>query len=296
MPETPDVELYLHSLNQFIGGKVLNRVIVKSPFVLRTFAPTIEIAEKEKVTGFHRIGKRIVWEMESVNLVFHLMIAGRFHWKKAGKLPNGKMDLIAFQFEHGTMMMTEASKKKRAALHLVIKGGDLNQFDRGGIDPLKISLGEFSERLQLENRTLKRALTDPRLFSGIGNAYSDEILLLACLSPLKRTHQMKDNEIKRLFDASQKTLSIWTKRLIAQTGDKFPEKVTAFRPEMMAHGKFEEKCAQCNKTTIRRIRYAENECNYCPKCQCEGKILADRSLSRLLKGEWPKTIDELEQP
>ena len=296
MPEIPDVELYLHSLKQFIGRKILKRVIVKSPFVLRTFTPSVETAEKEKIVGFRRIGKRIVWEMESVDLVFHLMIAGRFHWKKPGKLPNGKMDLIAFQFDHGTMMLTEASKKKRAALHVVIKGGNLAQFDRGGLEPLEVSLADFSDRLQLENRTLKRALTDPRLFSGIGNAYSDEILLMACLSPLKRTHQMDDDEIKRLFDATVKTLTTWTTRLIEQTGDKFPEKVTAFRPEMMAHGKFEEKCVQCNKTTIRRIRYTENECNYCPKCQCGGKLLADRSLSRLLKGEWPKTIDELEQP
>ena len=295
MPELPDVFLYLNSLRRTLGGKRIEKIVAKSPFVLRTFDPPLEEAEGKLVEQFSRIGKRIVWHCENdLRLVFHLMIAGRFHWRPPERMPASKTDLIAFQFQHGTMMFTEASQKKRASLH-VIQGGDvLTQFDRGGLEPLECSEAEFVDRLQFENRTLKRALTDPRIFSGIGNAYSDEILLSAGLSPLKRTSQLKPAESKRLFHATVATLQQWIDRLIEQVGDGFPKKVTAFRPEMMAHGKYGEPCPQCG-AIIQRIVYSENECNYCPKCQTGGRLLADRSLSRLLKDEWPKSIEELEE-
>ena len=222
------------------------------------------------------------------------MIAGRYHWRKPGKLPTGKTDLIAFQFEHGTMMFTEASKKKRASLHVVDAEKSLKPFDRGGIEILDCSLEEFAQVLIGENRTLKRALTNPANFSGIGNAYSDEILLLARLSPTQRTQNLTPAEIERLHDATRQTMQTWIERLTAQTGDKFPEKVTAFRPQMRAHGKFGETCPQCDQTKIQRITFAEHDWNYCPRCQTGGKLLADRSLSRLLKDDWPKTIEELE--
>ena len=294
MPELPDVELYLYALERLLSGKRVEKAIVKSPFVLRTFDPPLEDIEGQTIREFHRIGKRIVWTLENCRLVFHLMIAGRYHWKKPGKLPNGKMDLIAFQFEHGTMMFTEASSKKRASLHVVPPDYDLNEFDRGGLEPLDCTDEEFKRRLQFENRTLKRALTDPRIFSGIGNAYSDEILLRAKLSPLKRTHQLSDDESEKLYNATRSVLTEWVTRLVSDTGEKFPEKVTAFRPEMLAHGKFDEICRQCESTKIQRIRYSENECNYCPACQTSGRLLADRRLSRLLKDDWPRSIEELE--
>jgi formamidopyrimidine-DNA glycosylase len=293
MPELPDVIIYLQALDRLLTGRTLERAIVKSPFVLRTFDPPIDQA-RGKITGFSRSGKRIIWQLENeIRLVFHLMIAGRFHWKKPGKLPTGKMDLIALQFEHGTMMFTEAGSKKRASLHIIRGDDKLGQFERGGLEVLECSLGQFRDRLNSQNRTLKRALTDPTIFSGIGNAFSDEILLAAKLSPLKRTSQLNDDESDRLFEATVATLNEWIARLKDSTGDTFPEKVTAFRPEMAAQGKYVEPCPHC-QSPIQRIRYAENECNYCARCQTGGKLLADRSLSRLLKDDWPKTIDELE--
>ncbi|MEL7497396.1 MAG: DNA-formamidopyrimidine glycosylase family protein [Planctomycetota bacterium] len=294
MPELPDVILYLESLQRLLQGRAINRVVLKSPFVLRTFDPPLDDVQG-KIVGFSRIGKRIVWTLDSgIRLVFHLMIAGRFHWKKQpDRLPKSKLELMAFQFDHGTMMFTEASKKKRASLHVVAADSSLESFERGGLEVLEVSAEEFTTRLRQQNRTLKRALTDPTIFSGIGNAYSDEILLAAGLSPLKRTGQLNEGEATRLFEATVNTLRLWMERLREQNEDRFPEKVTAFRPEMIAHGKFNQPCAHCG-TAIQRIRYAENECNYCPRCQTGGKLLADRSLSRLLKGDWPKTIDELE--
>jgi len=300
MPELPDVVVYIRSLDNLLGGQVLRKAIVKSPFVLRTFDPPLENANGLTIDRFSRIGKRIVWHLSDedgqgqINLVFHLMIAGRYHWKKPGKMPTGKNDLIAFQFEHGTMMLTEASTKKRASLHVVAASRSLAPFDRGGIEVLNCSLQEFSDVLTRENRTLKRALTNPVNYSGIGNAYSDEILLVAGLSPTQRTQNLKPTEILRLFEAVVSTMNLWIERLSDSTGDKFPEKVTAFRPEMMVHGKFGELCPQCNETKIQRISFADNEWNYCPRCQTGGKLLADRSLSRLLKDDWPKTIEELE--
>lgn len=293
MPELPDVIVYLRSLDKLLGNRILRKTVLKSPFVLRTFEPPIDEAEG-RVVSFSRLGKRILWHLENdIILVFHLMIAGRFHWRKPGRLPTGKNDLMAFQFDHGTMMFTEASKKKRASLHLVRGESELGPFQRTGLEVLDCSENEFVERLQSQNRTLKRALTDPNIFSGIGNAYSDEILLNSGLSPLKRTGQLKDDESRRLFQAVQSVLQEWIDLLTEQTGDAFPEKVTAFRKEMGAHGKYQKPCPHCG-TEIQRIRYAENECNYCPRCQTGGKLLADRSLSRLLKGDWPKTIEELE--
>lgn len=294
MPELPDVVVYLESLDRLLGGRELQKVVVKSPFVMRTFDPDISEINGKVLTSFSRIGKRIVWHFEEgLCVAIHLMIAGRFHWKKKPMLPKAKNDLAAFQFEHGTMMLTEASKKKRAAMH-VVRSNELQQFQRGGIDLFSCSKADFSDMLNAENRTLKRALTSPSKFDGIGNAYSDEILLHAGLSPLKRTHQLKPDETDRLFEAAKSQLHFWTDLLRKKTGDQFPEKVTAFRPEMAAHGKFNEPCPVC-ETKIQRIVYVENECNYCPKCQTGGKILADRSLSRLLKDEWPRTIEELEQ-
>ncbi len=300
MPELPDVVVYIRALQKLLAKHVLTKAIVKSPFVLRTFDPPLEDANGLTIERFSRIGKRIVWQLSDecgqgqINLVFHLMIAGRYHWKKPGKLPTGKNDLIAFQFDHGTMMLTESSTKKRASLHVVAASQSLAPFDRGGIEVLDCSLKDFSEVLTRENRTLKRALTNPLNYSGIGNAYSDEILLVAGLSPTQRTHNLKPTEIERLFEAVVSTMNLWIDRLSDSTGDKFPEKVTAFRPEMMAHGKFGKLCPQCNETKIQRISFTENEWNYCPRCQTGGKLLADRSLSRLLKDDWPKTIEELE--
>ncbi|MEM7455295.1 MAG: DNA-formamidopyrimidine glycosylase family protein [Planctomycetota bacterium] len=296
MPELPDVELYLAALRRLLGGRVVKNVILRSPFLLRTIQPEIDVVKGAEVLDFSRIGKRIVWHFDDACYVFHLMIAGRFHWRKPERMPTGKNDLMAIWFEHGTMMVTEASSKKRASLHVVSDKSELEQFHRGGLEVLDISCVEFSERIKLENRTLKRALTDPRLFSGIGNAYSDEILLAARLSPMKRTHGLSDKEIDRLFSAVQSTLTNWLELLLKKYEKKtFPERVTAFRPEMLAHGKYDHLCGQCEQTKIQRIRYSENECNYCPRCQTGGKMLADRSLSRLLKDDWPKTIEELEE-
>lgn len=294
MPELPDVNLYQHALHEFIVGRTIDSLTVRSPFLVRTFEPEIETAVGREVLCIRRMGKRIVWELDGdLFLVFHLMIAGRYHWKKPGTKPSRKVDLASFDFDHGTLMLTEAASKKRAALYLHVGEASLTQYERGGLEVLDCSLSEFHERLLAENHTLKRSLTDPRLFSGIGNAYSDEILHAAHLSPIKWTQRLSDEEVGRLFAAVQSTLTTWMDRLIEDTGERFPEKVTAFREGMAVHGRFGEPCPIC-ETKVQRIRYADNETNYCPRCQTEGKLLADRSLSRLLKNDWPRSIDELE--
>ncbi len=294
MPELPDITIYIESLESRIADQRLEKIRIASPFLLRSFDPPIDEAEDKQVLRLHRIGKQLVWQLEhELFLVFHLMIAGRFHWKSRGAKIGGKFNLAAFDFPNGTLLMTEASTKKRASLHLVKGESSLAGFDRGGLEVLDASIEQFREALVKENHTLKRTLTDPRLFSAIGNAYSDEILHRARLSPVRLSQKISDQEITRLYAATQETLREWIGRLRTQTASSFPEKVTAFRPEMAVHGKFKQPCPACG-TTVQRIVYAENECNYCPRCQTEGKILADRSLSRLLKGDWPKTIEELE--
>src|ERR1041385_5257603 len=294
MPELPDITIYIESLQSRIVSKPLERVRIISPFLLRTFEPSIGEVEGKTILSIRRIGKQIVWGFEDeLFLVFHLMIAGRFHWKEHSVNIRGKVNLAAFDFPGGTLLMTEASTKKRASLHLVRSETAVAAFDRSGLDVLKASQGQFRKALLKENHTLKRTLTDPRLFSAIGNAYSDEILHRAKLSPLRQSVRLSSEEISRLYAATQETLKEWIERLRAQTGTSFPEKITAFHPDMAVHGKFGKPCPVC-KTTVQRIAYAENECNYCPRCQTEGKILADRSLSRLLKDDWPRTIEELE--
>jgi formamidopyrimidine-DNA glycosylase len=247
------------------------------------------------VIELSRIGKRIVWHFAGERFfVFHLMIAGRFHWRKVGAKPGNKNDLAAFEFGTGTLMLTEASQKKRASLHVVQGAAALKQFERGGIEPLDGTLEQFRAALTRENHTLKRALADPRLFSGIGNAYSDEILFVAGLSPVTLTSRLASEEITRLFTATQEVLRGWSEQLQAEAAERFPEKVTAFRKGMAVHGRFQQPCPQCG-TLVQRIVYAENETNYCPRCQTGGKLLADRSLSRLLKDDWPRTIEEWEE-
>jgi formamidopyrimidine-DNA glycosylase len=294
MPELPDITVYKSAMERFVVGRMVEQIVVRSPFLVRTFDPDLMSVVGCEIVGVRRLGKRIIWEISNGSFVFfHLMIAGRFHWKKAGTRPTRKVDLAAFDFKHGTLMLTEAGTKKRAALFMVADERGLAEHDRGGLDVLNCSLSEFSERLLCENHTLKRSLTDPRLFDGIGNAYSDEILHAARLSPIKLSQKLDIQEIARLLVATQTTLQDWTDRLIKETGDGFPEKVTAFREGMAVHGRFKMPCPVC-ETPVQRIRYASNETNYCPKCQTEGKVLADRSLSRLLKEDWPRTIEELE--
>jgi formamidopyrimidine-DNA glycosylase len=295
MPELPDVEVYVEHLRRRIAGTKLLAVRLRSPFLVRTFEPPMSSAAGRLVGGVRRMGKRIVFELdEDLFLALHLMIAGRLHWKKAGAKPPGKIGLASFDFEGGTLVLTEASTKKRASLHLVRGEEALRALDRGGIEVLDAGLGEFRAALLRESHTLKRALTDPRLFSGIGNAYSDEILHRAKLSPLRLTGALADEEVERLHATTQEVLREWARRLLEETGDAFPEKVTAFREGMAVHGRFGKPCPVCG-TAIQRLVYAENEANYCPRCQTGGKLLADRSLSRLLHDDWPKTIDELEE-
>jgi formamidopyrimidine-DNA glycosylase len=295
MPELPDITSYLVALRPRIVGQPLEKITVRSPFLVRTVEPDLYSLAGEPVIELSRIGKRIVWHFAGERfLVFHLMIAGRFHWKKLGTRPAGKNDLSAFTFSTGTLMFTEASQKKRASLHVIQGKDSLAQFDRGGLEPLECTLKQFAEALARENHTLKRSLADPRLFSGIGNAYSDEILHAARLSPVTLSQRLSDEDVARLYEAMQVVLSRWTERLNAEAAERFPERVTAFRKEMAVHGRFGKPCPHCG-TTIQRIAYAENECNYCPRCQTAGKLLADRSLSRLLKGDWPRTIDEWEE-
>jgi formamidopyrimidine-DNA glycosylase len=293
MPELPDVVVYIEHLRNRISGRRLERVRLASPFLLRSVEPPLQAVVGKQVLGLRRLGKRIVIELEQeLFLVLHLMIAGRLHWKEAGAKVPGRVGLAAFDFDSGTLTLTEAGTKKRASLHVVKDEQALAEHNRGGLEVLDATEKEFHAALVRENHTLKRTLTDPRIFSGVGNAYSDEILHRARLSPLALSQRLSDQEIMRLFDATKATLLDWTERLRQETGDRFPEKVTAFREGMAVHGRFGQPCPVCG-TKVQRIVYAENETNYCPRCQT--KVLADRSLSRLLKDDWPRTIEELEE-
>jgi formamidopyrimidine-DNA glycosylase len=294
MPELPDVELYLRALAPRIVGEPLLRVRLRSPFLVRSVAPSLSAAEGRLVAGLRRLGKRVVWEMEGgLFLVFHLMVAGRFRWRAVGAKPPGKVGLAAFDFPGGTLLLTEAGSKKRASLHVVEGEAALAAHDPGGLEVQGADLDAFRSALTAENRTLKRALTDPRILSGIGNAYSDEILHAARLSPFKRTRDLDAEETVRLHESARRVLANWTARLAEETGDAFPEKVTAFRDGFAVHGRYREPCPACG-TSVQRVLYAENEANYCPTCQTAGKLLADRVLSRLMKDDWPKTLEELE--
>jgi formamidopyrimidine-DNA glycosylase len=294
VPELPDITLYLEHLERRVRGQPLERARVASPSLLRTADPPLAAAEGRRVVELRRLGKRIVFGLEDeLFLVLHLMIAGRLHWKARGAAIPRKRAHAAFDFPAGTLLLTEASTKKRASLHVVRGEAGLAAHDRGGLEVLETDLAAFRERLVLESHTLKRALTDPHLFSGIGNAYSDEILHAARLSPVRLTRQLDDAEVARLFAATRATLVDWIERLRAQTGDAFPEKVTAFRPAMAVHGRYRQPCPVCG-SPVQRIAYAENETNYCATCQTGGRLLADRALSRLLRADWPRTIEEME--
>ena len=294
MPELPDVTLYVESMRQRIIGETLHKLRIQSPFVLRTVEPSATTLEGRRVHGVERLGKRLVIALEDhLFIVIHLMISGRLWWRKPNiKIPKGK-GLAALDFDSGSLLFTEMSKKKRASLHLVEGETTMKEFDRGGLDILHSSFISFSNALTSENHTLKRALTDPRIFSGIGNAYSDEILFSAQLSPFKQTQSLTDAERRRLFESSIETLTSWIEKLRADLNGRFPEKVTAFHADMAVHGKYRHPCPVCG-SPVQRIVYAERESNYCAKCQTGGRLLSDRSLSRLLKQNWPKTLDELE--
>jgi formamidopyrimidine-DNA glycosylase len=295
MPELPDIQIYIDALNERIVGVELENVRLASPFLLRSVEPPLAAVRGRSVCDVRRLGKRIVVELEDDHfLVLHLMIAGRLKWLKAGAAVPKKQGLAAFDFETGTLLLTEAGSKKRASLHVVLGEQGLADHDRGGLEPLGCALQEFSARLGLRNHTLKRALCDPTLFSGIGNAYSDEILHAARLSPFKQTSSLSEAEMERLWVATRETLDTWVKRFREETGDAFPGKVTAFRSEMAVHGKYGEPCPIC-ETPVQRIVYASNEANYCPTCQTEGRLLKDRALSRLLKSDWPRSLEELEE-
>ncbi len=293
MPELPDVTLYVTSLERTVGGRVLERLRLKSAFLVRSVDPPIGAVEGRRVVGTRRIGKRVVLELEDeLYLVFHLMIAGRFRWRAVGAGLPGRIGLAAFDFEHGTLLLTEAGTKKRASLHLVRGEEALAAHDPGGLEPLEIEFAAFATRLRAENHTVKRWLCDPKAFSGIGNAYSDEILHHARLSPLKWTSKLSDDEVERLFASVRTVLTDWTERLRDELGDGFPEKVTAFRDGMAVHGRYREPCPDCG-APVQRIAYADNETNYCARCQTGGKLLRDRALSQLLKDDWPRSLDEL---
>jgi formamidopyrimidine-DNA glycosylase len=294
MPELPDISAYIAALTPRVLGQPLQQVRIASAFLLRTAQPPVSSVEGQIVRELRRIGKRIAFGFDGdLWLVVHLMIAGRLHWRAAGAKLAGRNALAAFDFLAGSLVLTEAGSKRRASLY-VVKGEEaLRAIDPGGIDVMNCDLAAFRDALTLENRTLKRGLTDPRIVSGIGNAYSDEILHAAQLSPVTLTHRLDDAEWQRLFDATRSTLQLWIDRLQAEAGDDFPEKVTAFRPDMAVHGKFNQPCPRCGEK-IQRIRYADNETDYCPRCQTGGKLLADRGLSRLLGKDWPRTLDELE--
>jgi formamidopyrimidine-DNA glycosylase len=294
MPELPDVVVYVEHLSRRLTGSVLLGSRVASVNLLRTAEPPLETTAGKAVRGARRMGKRIVVDLDGdLHLVFHLMIAGRFHWKDPGARIPAKVGLAAFDFPDGTLTLTEASSHQRASLHVVRGEPAVRSLDPGGLEVLEASLEQFRKALLAENHTLKRALTEPRRFSGIGNAYSDEILFHARISPLRQTKQLEEAEIERLFDATRRTLSEWTERLRAEAGDAFPEKVTAFREEMAVHGKYRQPCRVCG-SPIQRIVYADNETNYCARCQTGGRLLADRALSRLLKSDWPRTLEEME--
>jgi formamidopyrimidine-DNA glycosylase len=296
MPELPDITVYVEALRRRVVGKPLTEIRLSTPFLLRTVDPPLSELVGKEVVGVERLGKRIVFELEDdLFVVLHLMIAGRLHWKPSGGKPakSGKSGLAAFEFPNGVLTLTEAGTKRRASLHLARGRSALAQFARGGAEVFDISLDDFAAVLRRENHTIKRSLTDPKLLSGIGNAYSDEILHMARLSPMKLTSRLSDDEISKLFDATRKTLTAWTDRLRAESGENFPEKVTAFREEMAVHGKFGKPCPDCG-APVQRIRYADNETNYCARCQTESRLLADRALSRLLKEDWPRTLEESE--
>lgn len=294
MPELPDITLYLAQLTPRILHQPLLRLDVRSPFVLRSVDPPPSALEGRRVVALTRMGKRIVVSLEGdLFVVIHLMIAGRFRWYPLGKKAGGKLVLAVFEFPDGLLFLTEAGTKRRASIHLVAGNEGLQQFERGGLEVLEADLAGFRERLISENHTLKRSLTDPRLFSGIGNAYSDEILHRARLSPLAHTNRLTEDEIATLYQATRGTLQDWIDRLSRETGEAFPEKVTAFREGMAVHGRFGKPCPDCG-TPVQRIRYADNETNYCARCQTGGRLLADRALSRLLKKDWPRSIDEVE--
>src|SRR5438093_4727260 len=292
MPELPDITIYLEALAPRIVGQPLERARIASPSLLRTVDPPLSAAEGRKVVRLRRIGKRIVWEMEGkIFLVFHMMIAGRFKWRPEGTKSPAKVGLASFDFPTGTLLLTEASTKKRASLYVVAGEAGLAAHDPGGLDVLASDLAAFQSRLQSQSHTLKRALTDPHLFDGIGNWLSDEILHAATLSLFQLTTKLSDAEIARLYEATQKTTRFWIEKLRAETGTKFPEKVSAFKEGMAVHGRYKEPCPVCGSPVL-RIRYADNEANYCATCQTGGRVLADRSLSRLLKADWPRSLEE----
>jgi formamidopyrimidine-DNA glycosylase len=294
MPELPDIALYLHALEERIVGRRIDGIRLANPFLLRSVAPPLSMVVGCAITALHRLGKRIVFEIDGdLFLVFHLMIAGRLRWRPPAAQIPGKIGLLAIDFEHGTLILTEAGSRRRASLHVVAGRAALAEHDPGGLEVLGADLCAFRTALQEVNHTLKRALTDPHLFSGIGNAYSDEILHSARLSPFKQTSSLTDEEVQRLYDATRQTLTQWIARLQAEAGDKFPEKVTAFHAGMAAHGRYGQPCPDCG-SPIQRIVYADNESNYCANCQTAGRLLADRSLSRLLRDDWPRTLEELE--
>jgi len=294
MPEYPDITIYIERLEAFVKGQRLEQIRFASPFFLRTAEPPIKSIHGARIRGFERIGKRIVFVFEGEQfLVVHLMIAGRLRWRKKGCKVPGKVGLAVFDFPNGSLLITEAGSKKRASLHFVKGRTHLDQFNPGGLEVLDVTFEAFQKVLLSENHTLKRSLTDPRFFSGIGNAYSDEILHLAQLSPILLTEKMSEDQIERLYHATRDTLGVWTERLRDEVGSEFPEKVTAFRDGMAVHGRFKKPCPECG-ALVQRIRYASNETNYCPNCQTGGKLLADRSMSRLLKKDWPRTFEELE--
>ncbi len=295
MPELPDIAVYLEALEKRVLGATLKSAQIASPFLLRSIEPPVSAAVGQKVSGLARVGKRIAIGFENdVWLVLHLMIAGRLHWVTKKVKPDGRRTLAAFEFDAGTLTLTEAGSQKRASLHVVAGDAGLAGLDPGGIDVLSASSSEFAGRLTAANHTLKRALTDPRLFSGIGNAYSDEILHRSELSPILLTQKMSREQIEHLRLAAKATLIEWTERLRAEAGEKFPENVTAFREEMAVHGRYGMPCPRCG-AKVQRIRYASNETNYCAVCQTGGKLLADRALSRLLREDWPRTLEELEE-
>jgi formamidopyrimidine-DNA glycosylase len=313
VPELPDVTVYLEAIDARVRGAQIQNVRLASPFVVRTFDPPISAIKTLRVLEIRRVGKRLAFRLENDRwLVIHLMISGRFKWLPLGAKVPGKLGLAAFDFgprppphegepaipedaiSGGTLLLTEAASKKRASIHVVRGEEAVRAMDRGGVEPLEINLMEFRAALVKENHTLKRTLTDPRIFSGIGNSFSDEILHRARLSPVKLSQALNEEDSQRLYEATQRTLTIWTDLLRVQAGGKFPEKVTAFRPEMAVHGKYRDPCPDCG-TAVQRIAYADNETDYCPRCQTDGRLLSDRSLARLLKSDWPKTIEELEE-
>lgn len=295
MPELPDLELYLCALRERVADRILLGLRIENPFLLRSVEPAPEVLVGRRVQALERLGKRLVLAFEGAHFaVLHLMIAGRLRWSAPGAAVPARVGLAAFDFDAGTLVLTEAGTKRRASLHVVRGREQLAEHARGGLEPLECGSAAFAERLSAENHTLKRALTDPRLFSGIGNAYSDEILHAARLSPLQWTRNLPPDEIARLHQAMVDTLTLWRERLIAEAAGRWPDKVTAFRPGMAVHGRFRQPCPACG-TDVQRIVWTESECNYCPRCQTGGRMLADRALSRLLKQDWPRTIDELER-